>query len=84
MTPKESQGSTWERFLVELKRIFNVEELKPDFNIIENVDSLARAEMIVTAEEMFHIELTNEDILNCKTFIDLEQMVVWKVQKAEA
>mgnify|MGYP001609406711 CR=1 FL=1 len=51
-----------------------------DFDMKENVDSLSRAEIIITAETIFGIELTNEEMISYKTYGDLEKMIRGKLK----
>lgn len=66
-------------FYNDMLRITNQPTLTKDFSIADNVDSLGRAEIIVTAEEMFSIELTNGEIMGIKTYGDLEALIKAKV-----
>lgn len=50
--------------------ICEIDAIHDDYDLSQ-VDSLARAEIIVTAEEMFSKTFTNTDILSFKTFKDL-------------
>lgn len=42
---------------------------------MKEIDSLARAEIIVMAEEMYKLSLSNEQILGLKTLGDLKALV---------
>ena len=42
---------------------------------LEEIDSLGRAEIIVTVEEQFGIQLTNEEIMNMKTYGELISII---------
>lgn len=72
-------GTAFDRFYQEMLRICEVPQLDRDFSLKDRLDSLARAEIIVTVEQEFGRELTNEEILSLKTYGDLEDLVKAKI-----
>lgn len=62
------------QFLKEMARIFEVTEL-PRSHSLKSIDSLGRAEVITYTEEIFGISLSNEEILKCQTFGDVEDII---------
>jgi acyl carrier protein len=60
--------------LDKLAVICEQKELTSDF-LLSEIDSLSRAELIVTVEEAIGVMLSNEEIIAMKTFGDLESMI---------
>lgn len=68
----------FDNFYAELLRICNVTTMDRTYSL-ENVDSLGRAEILVTAECEFGIEITNSEVMALKTYGDLEDLVRGKM-----
>lgn len=71
---------TFDEFSKEVAKVCEVEDLPKSF-ALDNVDSLARAEIIVLAEESFKISLTNQEILSLSTYGDLLELIEKKGMK---
>lgn len=68
-----------EEFKKEVLRICEVDEITPEFSLMENLDSLARAELITAAEFMLGVQISNLDIMSMKTYGDFDQMIKAKL-----
>lgn len=65
--------------LKRIKEVCEVDEITPEFDLQNNIDSLSRAEIIVSIEEHLGVQLSNKEILSLKTFGDLENLIDAKV-----
>jgi acyl carrier protein len=64
----------------DVRRIAECESID-DSLLIDDLDSLARAEVIVAVESEFGVQLSNEEILTkMKTFGDLKRLIEEKVR----
>ncbi len=65
--------------LAELRRIFKVDILDREIDM-KSIDSLGRAEVILLAEEVLGVELSDKQILGMKTLGDLEDILLKAVK----
>ena len=64
-----------DKFKAELCKVLEIDSIDDDFDF-KDVDSLMRAEIILLTEEHIGKMLTNEQILEMKTFKDLKAILL--------